>query len=287
MAKKTSGLGSGLDALFQSDVTSILEEIQNGSKTEGVGTKTVLKVKDIHPNPYQPRKTFDKEKLEELAQSIKEHGVFTPILVRKGLHGYELIAGERRLRASQLAGNKEIPAIIVDFNENQMMEISLLENIQRENLNVIEEANAYNKLIETLNLTQEQLANKLGKSREHVSNTMRLLKLPTDVQKLVEEGKLSMGHVRPLVTLPASQCSELATRIVNEGLSVRAVEAIISGKKPAKKQPKSKDIFVSDIEKKLQEKYATKVSVSDKAITINYSNVDELNRILEIMEVID
>ena len=179
--KTTDRLGSGLAAIFGEDVNSVLDEIQNSSKSDQYGTKTVLNVHDIRSNPYQPRKVFDQKALEELAQSIKENGVFTPILVRKSETGYQLIAGERRLRASIIAQKDEIPAIILDFNDKQMMEISILENIQREDLNIIEEANGYNLLIEKLGYTQEQLADRLGKSRSHITNVLRLLKLPKEI----------------------------------------------------------------------------------------------------------
>ena len=175
----------------------MIEEIQQGDESR----QSEIKLSEIRPNPYQPRKIFDDEKIGELAQSIKEHGVFTPVLLRKSVKGYELIAGERRVRASKKAGLKTIPAIVMEFTEEQMMEISLLENIQREDLNAIEEAQAYQRLIERLDYTQEKLAQRVGKSREHITNTLRLLKLPKSVQQLVTENKLSMGHVRPLVTI--------------------------------------------------------------------------------------
>ena len=286
--KKSDHLGSGLAAIFGDNVTDVLDEIQSSSKSDEYGRKAVLSVHDIQANPYQPRKEFDESKLNELAQSIKENGVFTPILVRKSVGGYQLIAGERRLRASKLAGLEEIPAIIMDFTDEQMAEISLLENIQREDLNVIEEAAAYNKLMKTYGYTQEQLANKIGKSREHVANTLRLLKLPADVQKLVEEKKLSMGHVRALITLDKQKASMIANKAVAEGLSVRQVEALAATKKePEVKFEKKVSPFVKDLQNKLQSKYGTKVKVTDNSINISYSNTDDLNRILEIMGLID
>ena len=292
MAKKTKSnerLGSGLAAIFGDDVTSVLDEIQSGAKSDEYGTKTVLNVHDIRSNPYQPRKTFDETALKELAQSIKENGVFTPILVRKSVGGYELIAGERRLKASIMAEKEEIPAIIMDFDDKQMMEISLLENIQRENLNVVEEANGYNSLIQNLGYTQEQLADRLGKSRTYVTNVLRLLKLPQDVLKLVEENKLTMGHVRPLITLPEEKISEIANKAVKEGLSVRQVEQLAAEKKESKvkKVAKTSDPYIKDIQKTLSSKFATKVKVTDNSINIAYHDADELNRILEILDVIE
>ncbi|MDO4377720.1 MAG: ParB/RepB/Spo0J family partition protein [Erysipelotrichia bacterium] len=292
MAKKTKNnerLGSGLAAIFGDDVNSVLDEIQNNAKNDEYGSKTVLNVHDIRSNPYQPRKTFDETALQELAQSIKENGVFTPILVRKSIGGYELIAGERRLKASIIAGKEEIPAIVMDFDDKQMMEISLLENIQREDLNIVEEANGYNKLIQNLGYTQEQLADRLGKSRTYVTNVLRLLKLPQDVLKMVEDNQLTMGHVRPLITLKPEKISEIALKAVKEGLSVRQVEQLAAEKKDTNKpiNEKSKDPYIKDVQKTLAEKFSTKVKITANSINISYHNTDELNRILEILEVIE
>lgn len=291
MAKKSNDrLGTGLAAIFGDNVTDVLDEIQSGAKGEEYGRKAIINLSEIRTNPYQPRKVFDEEKLNELAQSIKEQGVFTPILVRKSIGGYELVTGERRLRASQLAGKNDIPAIIMDFDDTQMMEISLLENIQREDLNSIEEAQAYQNLMENIGYTQEQLAQRIGKSRTYVTNSLRLLKLPKDVQQLVVDGKLSMGHVRPLITLSNDRISEIAKKAVKEGLSVRAVEALASQKdvpNSGKKNVKTEDPFLKDIQKKLQHKFATKVKITDNSININYANTDELNRILTQLDIID
>ncbi len=292
MARKTKNnerLGSGLAAIFGDDVNSVLDEIQNNAKNDEYGSKTVLNVNDIRSNPYQPRKTFDETALQELAQSIKENGVFTPILVRKSVGGYELIAGERRLKASIIAGKEEIPAIVMDFDDKQMMEISLLENIQREDLNVVEEANGYNKLIQNLGYTQEQLADRLGKSRTYVTNILRLLKLPQDVLKMVEDNQLTMGHVRPLITLKPEKISEIAHKAVKEGLSVRQVEQLAAEKKEndKPKKEKGKDPYIKDVQKTLAEKFSTKVKITANSINISYHNTDELNRILEILEVIE
>ncbi len=291
MAKKKESkerLGTGLAAIFGDDVISVIDEIQSSAKADEYGRRATLKLADIRSNPYQPRKLFDQEKLEELAQSIKEIGVFTPILVREATGGYELIAGERRVKASVLAGKDEIPAIIMDFNDGQMMEISLLENIQREDLNAIEEANGYQKLIETLDYTQEQLAKRIGKSREHISNTLRLLKLPKDVQKLVEENKLSMGHVKCLITLDENIVSEIANKAVREGLSVRQVEALASAKKsPKPAKTKVEDPYIVDLQNSLQRKFGSKVKITNNSINIFYQDTDELNRLLELLDVID
>ena len=182
---KQRGLGKGLNSIFGQDVEQYLDDIQNNA-AEAPGRREVeLPIEEIRPNPYQPRKEFDKKALEELSESLKTHGIFTPLLVRKSVSGYDLITGERRLRAAKMAGLKTVPAIQVEFTEEQMMEIAILENVQREDLNPIEEAAAYESLIQKLGYTQEKLAERVGKSREYCANIMRLLKLPEDVQSMV------------------------------------------------------------------------------------------------------
>lgn len=283
-------LGKGLDAIFGEDIESVLEDIQKGTSEHG-GKKSEIELKAIRPNPYQPRKTFDETKIQELAQSIKEHGVFTPILVRKSVQGYELIAGERRVRASKEAKLKTIPAIVLDFSEEEMMEISLLENIQRENLNAMEEAAAYQRLMERMEYTQEKLAQRVGKSREYIANTLRLLKLPKSIQQLVSENQVSMGHVRPLITLEdEGQAYDIATRIVDEGLSVRAVEKLVKEAKAAPAKPKEEKVRNHNlvyVEEIMQGKLQTKVKVDNHAITISYNDTKDLNRILEILGCIE
>ena len=287
MAKQK--LGKGLSEIFGEDIDNFLDEIDSsGSKT--AGNKT-LKVSEIRPNPYQPRKEFDQTGLEELANSIKENGVFQPVLVRKSVNGYELVAGERRLRATKLAGVKEIPVIIKDFNDKEMMEISLLENIQRKDLTPIEEALAYDQMIKKLNYTQEQLAKRLGKSRANITNMLRLLSLPNEVQNLVNKGKLSYGQARTLLSLEKEdQIVELAKRTVQEGLSVRELEEL-TRKKDLKKSgsstTKKKDPYIEDVKDTLQEMYGTKVEIKNKKIIIHYTSTRDLNRILEIMDAIE
>ena len=193
-------LGKGLASIFGDNIDSVLDEISNG-ESEIKGSSADIAIKDIRTNPYQPRKTFDKQALEELAASIKEHGIFQPLLVRKSLNGYELIAGERRLRASKIAGLKEVPCLIVDFDDRDMMEISILENIQREDLTVLEEAEAYEQLIDKLDYSQEDLAKRLGKSRPYVANTLRLQKLPASIKELLRKDKISAGHARALLNV--------------------------------------------------------------------------------------
>ncbi|MSE04533.1 ParB/RepB/Spo0J family partition protein, partial [Lactobacillus salivarius] len=227
MASRSKGLGRGIDALFQE------------SKEEQQPDEQVveLEISEIRPNPYQPRKTFNEEALEELAKSIKKSGVFQPIIVRKSsVKGYEIIAGERRYRASKLAKKTEIPAIIREFNEEQMMEVAVLENLQREDLTPLEEAEAYNTLMEKLNLTQTQVSERLGKSRPYIANYLRLLGLPGKVKLMLQDGSLSMGQARTLLAVKDEQkLIELAEKTVKEGLTVRQLEQLvaqINGKKP-------------------------------------------------------
>lgn len=286
MAKK---LNKGLSEIFGNDIDSFINDI-NGTPSEDSG-KLTLNVKDIRPNPYQPRKDFNADALKELAESIKENGVIQPIIVRKALSGYELVAGERRLRATKLAGIKEIPAIIRDFDDKQMMEISLLENIQRKDLTVIEEAEAYSQLIKKLNYTQEQLAKRIGKSRANVTNLLRLLNLPLEVRNMVNANKLSYGQARTLLALDSEdKMIELAKRSVNEGLSVRQLEELT--KKPEKKNitskpTKKKNPYIEDVRDKMQKKLETKVDVNENKIVIHYNNTKDLNRILEKLNLID
>ena len=286
MAKQK--LGKGLSEIFGEDIDNFLNEIDSNGSTSGA-TKT-LKVSEIRPNPYQPRKEFDQTGLEELANSIKENGVFQPVLVRKAVSGYELVAGERRLRATKLAGVKEIPVIIKDFNDKEMMEISLLENIQRKDLTPIEEALAYEQMIKKLNYTQDQLAKRLGKSRANISNMLRLLSLPNEVQNLVNKGKLSYGQARTLLSLGSEdQIIELAKRTVQDGLSVRELEDL-TRKKEAKKTGstvKKRDPYIDSVKDTLQSKYGTKVEIKNKKIIIHYTSTRDLNRILEIMDALE
>ena len=283
--KNNARLGKGLSSIFGQDVSKVLDDIQNGDMEVERQEQSKIPVDEIRPNPYQPRKVFNDEALKELSSSIKQHGVFTPILVKKSIQGYDLIAGERRLRASKLAGLKDIPAIIVDFDDQEMMEIALLENIQREDLNVIEEAKAYEKLIQRLGYTQEQLAHRVGKSREHITNLLRLLKLPEDVQEYVVSKQLSMGHVRALLGLKTeANMRKVAKQAIDQGLSVRKVEQIVkdTNNKKTIEKPKE-DIYVKAAKEKLQEFFQTSVSISKNAISIHYENKEDLNRVLELL----
>lgn len=289
----SSRLGKGMNAIFGQDVSAMLEDIQSGKSKVGVSEQIRLPLEQIRPNPYQPRKIFEPEALAELAQSISEHGVFQPILVKKSnVHGYELIAGERRLRASKLAGQSDIPAIIVDFDDQQMMEISLLENIQREDLNAIEEAKAYERLIQSMNYTQEQLAKRVGKSREHITNTLRLLKLPETVQQAVVEKKLSMGHARALIPLKDEKLIEqIANKAIAQGWSVRRMEQAVREALEAKARPEpvmeEDNLFVREASRQLEDFFQTPVKISSHSVNIHFENDADLTRILEKLSLIE
>ncbi len=285
--KDSSRLGRGLDSLFgQQNVTDILEDIENGKDQR---SQLMIPVSEIRPNPYQPRKIFNKEALEELSLSIQQHGVFTPILVKKSISGYELITGERRWRASKMANLEEIPAIVVDFDDQQMMEVALLENVQREDLNVIEEAKAYEQLIQRLNYTQEQLAHRIGKSREHITNTLRLLRLPEEVQEKVTSKQLSMGHARALLGLKDEELmKKIAKQTIQQGLSVRKVEQLVKAQSQKKEEPKQEEsMFVKDAKRKLEEYFQTSVHIGTHNISIHYENEEDLNRILELLNLVE
>lgn len=289
--KKSAGLGKGLEAIFGSDVEKYLDDIQTNS-VEAPGRREIeIPVSEIRPNPYQPRKEFDRKALEELADSIRTHGIFTPLLVRKGVSGYDLIAGERRLRAAKMADLETVPAIAVDFTEEQMMEISILENVQRENLNPIEEAAAYDSLIRKLGYTQEKLAERVGKSREYCANIMRLLKLPVEVQTMVVDRKLTMSHVRPLLGLKnEDQIYDAAQDVLKKKMSVREVEQYVkdlNGEKKKEKVIREKDPMITDLENRMKEKLGTGVEVKKNRIEISYVDTDDLNRILEIIGCLD
>lgn len=229
MNDKRKALGRGLEQLFNDEGLNF-DTIENSIIEEAKTNDQIVEIdlSELRANPYQPRKNFDEEALNELASSIKEHGVFQPIIVKKSIKGYEIIAGERRFRASKLAGMQTIPAIVKDFSDEEMMRIALLENLQRENLTSIEEAKAYKSIIESMNITQDELAKKVGKSRSHVTNILGLLKLPASVQDMVLYNKLSMGHARVLSKLDDPKTIEdLAQRVITEDLSVRKLESLV------------------------------------------------------------
>lgn len=286
---KRRALGKGLEELFnneQLNFDTIEEQIIDTTPKDEI---VELNLDELRANPYQPRKVFDEEKLQELSDSIKEHGVFQPIIVKKStIKGYEIIAGERRVKASKMAGLTTIPAIIRDFSDQEMMEIALLENLQRENLNSIEEALAYRSLIDALNVTQEELANRLGKSRSHITNMLGLLNLPEEVKDMIVDNKLSMSHARVLSKMEnKDDIIKLANRIVDENLNVRDIEELSKNPNLVKthKIVKKNSEDYSYVENMMCEKLGTKVKISGNKINISFSNVKDLNRILEILNI--
>ena len=289
MNEKRRALGKGLEQLFNENISSF-SELEEEIVSEAKNNNEVVEISlsELRANPYQPRKNFDEESLNEIASSIKEHGVFQPIIVKKGIKGYDIVAGERRFRASSIAGLTKIPAIIKDFTDEEMMQIALLENLQRENLTAIEEAKAYKNIIESMNITQEELAKKVGKSRSHITNILGLLKLPKSVQDMVLYNKISMGHARVLSKLEDSKIQEdLANKIIDEDLSVRMLESLIYDNDTAKKQKEKqeKNNEYKHLENYLKEKLGTSVKISNDKLTIKFSSVYDLNRILEIMNI--
>ena len=284
---KRRALGRGLEELFSiEDVNygNLEEKIMETVKEEEVQE---LPIDELRVNPYQPRKTFNEESLQELSESIKEHGVFQPIIVKKSIKGYEIVAGERRFRASKLAGKKTIPAIVRNFTDEEMMEIAVLENLQRENLNVVDEANAYKTLMTNLNLTQEQVSKRVNKSRSHITNLLGILSLPENVLELIKENKISMGHARVLSKLSdIDKINELVSKIVEENLSVRELESITNEEDFTRKNKINKKIKSNEynsLEKDLTEYYGTKVKISNKKLIISFENNQDLNRILEMI----
>ena len=288
MNDKRKALGRGLEQLFNDEGLNF-DTIENSIIEEAKTNDQIVEIdlSELRANPYQPRKNFDEEALNELASSIKEHGVFQPIIVKKSIKGYEIIAGERRFRASKLAGMQTIPAIIKDFSDEEMMQIALLENLQRENLTSIEEAKAYKSIIESMNITQDELAKKVGKSRSHVTNILGLLKLPASVQDMVLYNKLSMGHARVLSKLDDPKTIEdLAQRVITEDLSVRKLESIVyDNEEKEVKTKKNTNNEYKYMENFLKEKLGTNVKINNNKISIKFSNVQDLNRILEIMNI--
>ena len=284
-------LGKGLEQLFNSeqlDFNQFEQEIVNSTPDSDI---VLIPVSEIRSNPYQPRVHFDETALQEMAESIKEHGVLEPIIVKKSIKGYELIAGERRTKASRIAGKDKIPAIIKDFNDQQMMEIAILENIQREDLSPIEEAKAYKNFMTKMNMTQEEVAKRFGKSRSHITNLLGLLTLPSVIQNDVMTGSISMSHARVLSKMEdASQILVLAEKIKTEGLSVRSLETLSQGENVLKKNPMpriKKELSTKHriYETTMREVIGTKVSISSNKITIPFDSDKDLDRIMEILNI--
>lgn len=289
MEQKNKALGRGLEQLFASEVLdfdSFESNILDSADKEDIKE---INLSEIRSNPYQPRKHFNEDSLKELAESIKNYGVFQPIIVKKSIKGYDLVAGERRVKASKIAGLSTIPAIIKDFSDEMMREIALLENLQRENLTAIELAWAYKNIIDSLHITQDELAAKLGKSRSNITNVLGLLRLPSSVQNMILDGKLSMGHARELSKLEDNdQIIKYANEIIKNGLSVRDIEKISSSNNLKKAHPikrNKNDLQYKYVENKLGEIFGTRVKVFNNKLEISFDNDSDLDRILEIMNI--
>lgn len=278
------GLGQGLDALFARSTDSDEIKLENEQ-----GEVKMLKTSLVEPRRDQPRKNFDREQLQALANSIAEHGVIQPIIVTEGKNGYySIIAGERRWRASKLANLSEIPAIIRTYDEMQTHEVALIENLQREDLNPIEEALGYKTLMDKFSMTQDKVSERVGKSRSNIANMLRLLSLEDEIKEMLSQNVLTMGHARALLSLPAGKGRvEAAKRIVNEGLTVRDAEALSKENPPEKKKlPKQKESTYPDVEKTLSEKFGTKVRIKGNRkgkIEIEYYSVEDLTRIVDLL----
>lgn len=277
------GLGKGINALFPGEDQNTQERVEQ------------IELKLIKPNPYQPRKIFDQQALQELSASIKEHGVLQPIMLRKKGSKFEIVVGERRFRASQLAGLAEIPAVVRNLDDREMMELAILENLQREDLTAIEEAEAYQKLMDTLDLTQEQLAFRLGKSRPHIANHLRLLVLPDEAKKAISAGEITMGHGKALLGLKKKKNIPLILeKTKKEQLNVRQLEALVqrlNENVPRETIEKDqKDIFTVEKESELRERFGTAVKINRSKdqekgkIEIDFYSKDDLERILELLE---
>ncbi|RFU62502.1 ParB/RepB/Spo0J family partition protein [Peribacillus glennii] len=277
------GLGKGLNSLFTNMEAGKEDAVQE------------IKVKELRPNPYQPRKLFDPEAIGELKQSIIEHGILQPIIARKSIKGYEIVVGERRFRAAKEAGLATVPVVVRELTEQQMMELAILENLQREDLNPIEEAIAYQSLLEKSDLTQEQLAKRLGKSRPHIANHIRLLSLPEDIQKYISEGEISMGHGRTLLSLKKKNLLKaVVEKIIKDSMNVRQLEHYInqlnenvSHETVPPPKPK-KDIFIKERENSLRERFGTPVTIKQSKkkgrIEIEFYSKEDLERILDLID---
>lgn len=289
METKKKALGKGLEQLFSNNVIDF-ENFEDTVVEENKKDVTEISIDEIRSNPYQPRRTFDTETLNELAKSIEEYGVVQPVIVKKSIKGYELIAGERRTKAAKIAGLKVIPAIIKDFDDQQMMEIALIENIQREDLNPMDEAVSISNIIKLRGYTQDEFANKFGKSRTYVTNILGLLKLPEDVKKMVEKRTLSMSHARVLSKIDDEEkVVRLAKQVITDELSVRELEKITQDDKKEIEVVKNKksgyDHKYRMYENIIMDTLDTKVRVSKKKIEIYFDGVNELEEILSKMNV--
>lgn len=276
------GLGKGINALFANVDVNKDDSVQE------------VKLKELRPNPYQPRKVFQPEAIEELKVSILQHGILQPIIVRKSIKGYEIVVGERRFRAAKEAKLEKVPVVIRDLTEQQMMELAVLENLQREDLTPIEEAYAYQMLMEKLNLTQEELSKRLGKSRPHIANHLRLLTLPKKIQEFITDEKISMGHGRALLGLKKKdKFLPVVEKVINDGLNVRQLEKLVQQlnenvSRETKKPKQEKNMFIRETENVLREKFGTTVSIKKSKkkgkIEIEFFSDEDLERILELLD---
>ena len=293
MENKRKALGKGLEQLFNSEPLNIdtlnnyEKEIVNSTKESDIHE---IPIKDIRSNPHQPREYFDEEALKELSESIKDHGVIEPIIVKKSIKGYDLVAGERRTKAAELAGLSTIPAIIRDFTDQQMMEIALIENIQREDLSPIEEAAAYKNYIDETGYTQEEVAKKFGKSRSYITNLLGLLSLPKSVQQEVTNGTISMSHARVLSKIDdVDMILNLADKIIKDGISVRELETLSKEDNIIKKNKIVRTVTINPrfkiYETVLRDVVGTKVQISKNKISIPFDSDKDLERILEILNI--
>jgi len=297
--KKSRGLGKGLDALF-GDVEVNIQEKPKKEKTakkeeenaDALGVINYIDINQIKPNSNQPRKTFDEEKLEELAASIKEHGLIQPIVLRKAGKGYEIVAGERRWRAARKIGIKEVPCIVKELTDEENMLLAIIENMQREDLNPVEEAEGIRQMIDTYGLTQEQVSKSVGKSRPYIANCLRLLKLPEVIKEYLADGSLSTGHAKAIAAVNDEEKQiRLAETAIKEGLSVRQLEKLAKEEKAApkpKSRPRVKNADVKRVEEDLKLALGTKVNLNQKGkkgtIEIEYYSKEELERLIEILK---
>lgn len=291
---KRKALGKGLEQLFSNESLYVnpLDTIEEIEKTATKDDVVMVKVSELRSNPYQPRQTFDQEKLVELGNSIKEFGVLEPIIITKSIKGYEIVAGERRKKACELVGIEEIPAIIKEFSDEDMMQIALLENIQRENLTAIEEAEAISNLLKVLNVTQEELAKKIGKSRSYITNLLGLMTLPESVKNDILHGFISMGHAKILSKLEDEKLIlELTNKVKNDHISVRELEELSSNpiykrKNPIIKIKKEEDNNKYNyVEDSMTDTIGNRVRIKNKKIIIPFNSDKDLERILEILNI--
>jgi ParB family chromosome partitioning protein len=290
MEQKRKALGKGLEQLFNNEAFNIDEFEKSIVETTSKEDVVQINLSELRSNPYQPRKVFDAEKLDELTASIKEYGIIEPIIVKKSIKGYEIVAGERRSLAARKAGLDTIPAIVREFSDEEMMSIAILENVQREDLNIIEEANAYKNMIEVMHLTQDELAKKVGKSRSHITNILGILNLPKIVQDKVMSNEISMGHARALSKLEdENQIFDMTDAVIKSNMSVRQLEDTISVGEFAKKnvvnRKEVKDPKHLQVQRVMREKIGTLVKVNNKNIVIPFDSDKDLERILEILNI--